>query len=191
MNRRRPRRAERGFTLIELLMVALVAVLLIGGALPTSVRRYQRLQLERYARQLRLAAKYARLYAVETNQACHLVLDEGSRSFMVVARLSDDGAETIVSNPYVRPCQMEERYTFEKIVIMPAGGESVSSDETRSVVVFRPDGTADTAVIQIGDGAHQYSVSILGATGKAKVQRGRVEEVPLDVIDLDATGGVG
>jgi len=188
-------RVAGGFTLIEILVVALIAVMLIGGALPTSVRRYQRLQAERYARQLRLAAKYARLYAVDTGQTCRLVLDAETRTFSVVVDVSEAeggpseaGGQRVLSNPYMRPCRMEDRYQFEQIVITPAGGESAASEESYQQILFRPDGTADTAVVQIGDGVHHYSVTISGATGKAKVQRGTVDEVPAGVVDLDATG---
>jgi hypothetical protein len=57
-------------------------------------------------------------------------------------------------------------------------------DEQRAIV-FSPNGTAQSAIIQIGDGKNHYTVSICAATGKAKMHFGTAEKVEVSTIDLD------
>ncbi|MBN1126380.1 MAG: prepilin-type N-terminal cleavage/methylation domain-containing protein [Sedimentisphaerales bacterium] len=177
---------RHGFTLIEILVVTIIGVMLMGGMLNVSVQRYRRMQVEQYAKQLFLAAKYARTYAVEHQKPCQLVLSEETNSFAVYGQASQSSGETVLSNPYTRPRTMDNDIQFEKIAITPSGSEETQTGlEQQSVVVFRPDGSADTAIIQIGNGTNHYSIAISGGTGKAKVQSGELDELPVDVIDLD------
>ena len=58
--------------------------------------------------------------------------------------------------------------------------------ENLSTIVFMPDGTAQSAVIQIGNEKTHYALSINAATGKAKLFPGTVENVKASSVDLDA-----
>ena len=52
--------------------------------------------------------------------------------------------------------------------------------------MFSPNGSAQTAVVQIGDGKTHYAISISAATGKAKIYFGISEDIEVRIIDLDA-----
>jgi len=58
--------------------------------------------------------------------------------------------------------------------------------EDLPTIIFLPDGTAQSAVVQIGDEKTHYTVSINAATGKAKLVSGTVENVKVSTVDLDA-----
>ena len=64
-------------------------------------------------------------------------------------------------------------------------GASDDQEQEGSYVVFRPDGTADSALIDIGNGTKNYVVFISAATGKVKILDEDIEELPEMVIDLD------
>ncbi|MBN1817362.1 MAG: prepilin-type N-terminal cleavage/methylation domain-containing protein [Sedimentisphaerales bacterium] len=180
-------RARRpGFTLIEIMVVTIIGAMLMGGLLNVSMHRYRRMQVEQYAKQFFLAAKYARIYAIERQEPCHLMLSQETNSFAVYGRVSPSGGETVLSNPFTRPRTMDNGIQFEKIAITPAGAESTPAELGQQMaIVFRPDGSADTAIIQIGNGTDHYSIAISGGTGKARVQLGELDELPVDVVDLD------
>jgi ribosomal protein L2 len=67
-----------------------------------------------------------------------------------------------------------------------------TTDDEEQAIVFSPDGTAQPAVIQIGDGKTHYTISISTATGRAKMYFGAAEDlktgtdVRIGTIDLDA-----
>jgi hypothetical protein len=82
---------------------------------------------------------------------------------------------------------MEGEVRFEKIEISPTfrvddGPEAGSGQE---MIMFNPDGTADTAVVQIGDGKNHYTVYLSAGSGRAEVCFGEAEEVRRKIIDLD------
>ena len=75
--------------------------------------------------------------------------------------------------------------TFEVVNIATLAAESTSDEEPQQRIVFRPDGSAESAVVQFGDGDTQYTVAILASTGKANLTVGTADEVNVAVIDLD------
>ena len=54
------------------------------------------------------------------------------------------------------------------------------------LIAFAPDGTSQTAVVQIGDGETHYTLSVNEVTGKSKLYPGTVKDVKIDTVDLDA-----
>jgi hypothetical protein len=150
---------------------------------------YKRLLVEKAANDIYLAAKYARLVAVEKQKSCRLVLDdEASRFALTFSQNNADGemeGKGVIANQYSRPATFADGVIYEKIAIVPSG-EPDEDTENQNMITFYPDGTADTAVIQIGDGKNVYTVSIQAATGKAKVIRGLPDEMAMGVVDLDA-----
>ena len=75
---------------------------------------------------------------------------------------------------------------FESIAIRPA--YVLMQDPSFSVtkvIYFSPNGTADQALVQIGDGFRHYTLSIPIGTGCPKLIRGTVEDVTPDSYDLD------
>ena len=172
-----------GFTIIELLLVVVILGMLAGAAGYASVGRYQRLQVEKAAKGIFLAAKYARIIAVEKQRRCSLVLDTTENFFCL--SISSSGGESIVSNAYTKPCSLAEGVSFEGISIAQINDTGFGEAKAENVIVFNPDGTAENAVLQIGDGKNHYTVYISAATGKAKIEFGEAKESSVDVIDLD------
>lgn len=177
--------SRRAFTIVEILVVVMVLALLASGFVGAYLGTYKRLLVEKAASDVYLAAKYARIVAIERRQSCVLALDKESGGFGLTFPQGGAAGENIVSNQYSRPGTFADGVKYEKIAISPSV-EPDEEDEDKDIVTFKADGTADNAVIQIGDEKNVYTVYIYAATGKAKMKRGLPEEVAIGVIDLDA-----
>ncbi len=182
--RARMRRRPSGFTLIELLLVVALVVLLAGLGGNRYIVAYKRMLVEKAAKDIYLMAKYARVLAIEKRIDCKLVLDEAGKSFFLAAGYS--GAENVITDRYSKPQELGGGVEFEAVEVTSTVETDQEDWENVKVVVFRPDGTADTAIIQLGDGKNHYSVYVMAATGKAKIMFGEADDVPVDIIDLDA-----
>jgi prepilin-type N-terminal cleavage/methylation domain-containing protein len=178
-----------GFTVVELMVVVIIIVMLASAMGGYYVGTYKRMQVEDVARQIMLAAKYARLFAVEKQSSCSLVMDEKEKSFCLIrGDFQEDVSQAdqaVVSNSYTRPGRLEGDIMFEKVEVTSSGQTDAGIREDQSMVIFRRDGTADTAVIQVGDGKNHYTVYISAATGKAKVESDVAGESSIDIVDLD------
>ena len=181
---------QRGFTLIELLVVIAIVSLMASVGSGMFLGTFERLKVDKAASNLLLTAKYARMMAVEQQRRYTLCLDVLNNGFYLVTTLYDEETgqieEVIVQDPYCRPVTLENNITFEDIQITPIGLETTTESENLSTIVFMPDGTAQPAVIQIGNQKTHYALSINAATGKAKLVPGTVENVKVSTIDLDA-----
>lgn len=181
---------QRGFTLAEMLAVVLIISLLAGLGGGIYVGTYRRLLVERAARDLVLTARYARIMAIEQQQQYRIQLDVANGGFYLVTTQfneEDDRAEQMtVRNAYCRPVQFEGQVQFEDIQITPIGLETESEVGDEQTIAFSPGGTAQSAIIQVGDAKTHYTVGIWASTGKAKVYFGTTENVELGTVDLDA-----
>jgi hypothetical protein len=83
---------------------------------------------------------------------------------------------------------MEGNVTFEDIQVLPVGMETeIAGDEEEGAsILFRPDGTAQAAIVQIGDGKTHFAIAISPATGLAKITSGTSEDISIGIMDLDA-----
>jgi prepilin-type N-terminal cleavage/methylation domain-containing protein len=181
--------SARGFSLVELLAVVVLIALMASATGGLAYGTYRKMLVEKAAKKVYLAAKYARLLAVERQTQCRLTLDAESRSFCLTMGAGDLTSEQVavrlVSDAYSRPTQFGGEVKFEQIKIVSSlQAETGSEDESKSIV-FYPDGTADTAAVQIGDGKNHYAVYVLAATGKAQVRLGAADETPVTIVDLD------
>ena len=177
-----------GFTLVELLLVVVIIVLLAGTGGSFYFRTYKRMLVEKAAKEVVLAAKYARVLAIEKGLRCRLILDETDKKFCLTIKdknsRDDEKKESMITDQYSRPREFGGDVRFEEVKITSAGqGDEITEEER--VIVFRPDGTADTAILQIGDSKNHYTVYIMAATGKAHVKFGEAGELPMEIIDLD------
>ena len=180
-----------GFSLIELLAVVVLISLMASATGGMAYGTYRKMLVEKAAKKVYLAAKYARLLAVERHMHCRLILDKESRSFCLTlggGDLTSEGAAVkLISDAYSKPTQFGGEVEFEQIMVissLQAETETDSKDELKTIV-FYPNGTADTAALQIGDGKNHYAVYVLAATGKTKVRLGEANEMPVEIVDLD------
>jgi prepilin-type N-terminal cleavage/methylation domain-containing protein len=179
-------RLRYGFTLVELLVV--IAIIAIGSSIGAGfyAGTFGRLQVERAARDLLLTAKYGRIKAIEQQRRCKIELDATNGGFwLVVDQLNEETEQTeqtIVRDFYSKPVEFAETVKFEEIQITPIGSEETSEE---AAIVFLPNGTSQSAVIQIGNGKNHYTISICAATGRAKIYQGTSEQVQTKTIDLD------
>jgi len=181
---------QRGFTLIELLVVVAIISLVasLGGGMLFGT--YDRLKVDKAASNLLLTAKYARMMAIEQQRRYTLCLDLLNNEFFLMTTVLDEQTgqteETIVRDPYCKPVILEDYIRFEDVQITPISTETTAWAEELSTIVFLPDGTAQAAVIQIGNEKTHYTLSINAATGKAKLIFGTIENVKYSTVDLDA-----
>jgi len=182
---------ECGFTLVEVLVVVVIIGLLGGLGGGVYIGTYRKLLVEKAARDFFLTAKYARIMAIEKQRQYKIVLDTANNGFhLVTTQMDEEGGQTeqmIVRDSFCKPVVFDNATGFEDIKITPMSlVTTTEDDEDEQSIVFSANGTAQTAIIQIGNGKNHYTITIAAATGKAKVYEGIVEDVDVGVIDLDA-----
>ena len=179
-----------GFTLVEVLVVVVIIGLLGGLGGGVYIGSYKRLLVEKAARDFFLTAKYARIMAIEKQNKYKIVLDVVNNGFhLATTQMNEEGGQAeqvIVRDSFCKPVTFEGDIVFADIQITPIGVEATEEEEDEQSIVFSANGTAQTAVIQIGDGRTHYTITISAATGKAKVYDGISDEVEVGVVDLDA-----
>ncbi len=180
---------RRGFTLLEILVVVVIITMVAGLGGSYGMGTYKRLIVEKTARQLLLMATYARIMAIEQQRPYELQVRAGNTGFLLtttgVNQETGDSERTIVSDYYCRPVEFDGDVKFEEVVLTTATGESLLESDEEQKVIFLPNGSAETAVLQIGDGKSHYTVAVVAATGKAILYEGTVKEVEMMSIDLD------
>ena len=179
-----------GFTISEVLLVVVIIGLISGTGAGLYVGTFRKLQVERAAYDFLLTAKYARLMAIEQQKQYKMELDLTTKGFYLTTALWDEEGEQagqeIVKNFYCKPVQFEGDVEFEAVEVVPNGWETESSSEEQKTIVFSPNGTSQSAVVQIGNGKTHYAISISAATGRAKMYFGTAEKVKVGTTDLDA-----
>jgi Tfp pilus assembly protein FimT len=181
----------RGFSIAEVLLVALIIGLIAASGTGLYVGTFEKLRVQKAAYDFFLAAQYARIMAIERRSPYKMQLDTAGNGFLLTTMQWDEegeqAGEQVVMNPYFRPVEFEGNVTFEDVVIAPTGLETETDEvtEDQQTVVFSPNGTAQTAVVQIGNGTTHYTISISAATGRAKMYFGTAENVKTTTTDLD------
>ena len=185
-----------GFTLVEVLVVVVIIALVAGIGSGIYMGTYKRMLVEKAARDFLLTAKYARIMAIEKQRQYEIRLDVANNGFHLATTQLDEETEqteqTFVKDPYCKPVEFEGDVKFEDVQITPTGLETTTGDDDEQPIVFLPNGTAQSAVIQVGDGKTHYTISISAATGRAKMYFGAVEDIKtgtdviVGAVDLDA-----
>lgn len=182
------RETTQGFTLLEVLVVIVLMSLLLGLGGGLYAGSYQRMLLEKAAKDIYLMARYARVAAIESQKPHQMMFDRTNKRFWVETTEQDEdtlqSSQVMVSNSFCRPQTLPESVTFEEIGILVLF-QTEADIESESFVTFLPNGTADTAAIQVGDGQIHYSIGVASSTGKVTLVSGTVDEIQKVTIDLD------
>ncbi len=183
-------KSGRGFTLTEILLVVAIIAMIGGLGSGYCVGTYKKLIVEKAARQFLLTARYARIMAIEQQRPYELQIDPNNQGFLLATTQTDpetgETREVAVQDFFCKPVRFEGEVKFEDVqMALYAEG---SADETGSEqgIVFYPNGSAESAVFQLGDGKSHYSVAIVAATGKASLYPGETKDIKTTSIDLDA-----
>ncbi len=181
---------QRGFTIPELLLVVIIIGLLAGAGTGMYVGSFRSMQVKKAALDFLLTARYARIMAMERQMQYTMDLDLANQAYsLTTLRWDETGqqvAQETVRDSYCRPVQFEGDIKFEAVEIMPGLWETESAGEGQQTMAFWPNGTAQAAVVQIGNEKTHYTISISAATGRAKMYFGTAENVKVTTTDLDA-----
>jgi len=170
--------------------VVVIIGLISGTGAGLYVGTFRKLQVERAAYDFLLMAKYARLMAIEQQKQYKMQLDLAAKGFYLTTVLWDEDSgqagQEIVKNFYCKPVQFEGDVEFETVEVAQNNWGTESASEEQKTIAFSPNGTSQSAVVQIGNGNTHYAISISAATGRAKMYFGTVEKIKVGTTDLDA-----
>jgi prepilin-type N-terminal cleavage/methylation domain-containing protein len=178
-----------GFTLIEVLLVVAIIALLSGLGGGMYVGTYKGLLVEKAARHFLLMARYARIAAIEHQQPYELQLNPEKGFLLTTTRQNAVTGQTevvYVKNYYCRPVEFEGDVKIEDLKTARSSVGLLEEVEQELKIVFLPNGTAQDAVVQIGDGKTHYSIAIVASTGRTRLYAGQAGNVKNATIDLDA-----
>ncbi len=183
------RTSARGFTLTEILLVVAIIAMVGGLGSGYAVGTYKKLLVEKAARQFLLMARYARIMAVEQQRPYELLIDPNNQGFFLTTtqmnRETGDSERIIVRDFFCKPVKFEGQVRFEDVQMMQYTGDSSAEVGPEQKIVFLPNGSAESAVLQLGDGRTHYSIVVVAATGKASLYPGVTTDIQTASIDLD------
>lgn len=188
MKARGPNAKKFGFTIIEILLVVALIAIMAGVAGGFYAGTYKKAAVRKSVREFLLATRYAKVLAIERQSKCQLKLDAANNGFTLVIDQLDAEARTdgqLVKDLYFKPVKFTEGVKFEDIKIGLGDLQESLEIEQENIITFFYDGTAQTAVIQIGDGTDHYTISISAVNGKVRIAEGTAEKLKSDTIDLD------
>lgn len=170
-------------------MVAMIAM--IGGlGSGYCVGTYKKLIVEKAARQFLLTARYARIMAIEQQRPYELQIDPNNQGFLLATTETDpetgESSKVAVRDFFCKPVRFEGDVRFEDVQMAMYAEGSADPTGMEQGIVFRPNGSAESAVFQLGDGKTHYSIAIVAATGKASLFPGLTTDIKTTTIDLDA-----
>jgi prepilin-type N-terminal cleavage/methylation domain-containing protein len=174
-------RRINGFTLLELVVTAALIALLTSATWVTYTRTWKQWVLRQNAQQLYLAARYARVLAIEGRKPCQLVIDQQKSAIYILQESDESEGETLVSNVWHRSVLLADSVRIERITTLDANSVGAPKGE----ITFHPDGSADAVSVQVGNGIRCYTIQIQAATGRAKLLDGAIITYEPERIDLD------
>jgi len=181
---------KSGFTLVELLVAIVIMTVLtgIGASLLTGTN--QQLQVQKAANALLVMSQYARMSAIEEQRAYKLYIDKANNEFYLLTTIFDEETQTaeeiVLEDSLVAPVTLEGATMIEDVRLVSNDNYSGSTSSDQYIITFAPDGSSQTAIVQIGDEKTTFTLSINEVTGKSKLIKGTVDDVEIDTIDIDA-----
>ena len=181
---------KKGFTLVEMILVIVLIGLLSGVGAGFAHGTLKSLQVKKAARDFLLAAKFARITAIEQQQICAIEINREENLFNVVIEVNDPQTGEIlqvpINNQFFKPVKFPSGVVFEEIQINNLGAPLIREESDVILpIFFYPNGTTQASVVQIGDGRSHFTISTNPATGRTKLFSGTAEQAETGVIDLD------
>lgn len=163
MNTTAPKSAQRGLTLIEAGIVAAIAAVLVGAALPSFQQARERRHLEGLAAQLRTDIAHARSLAVARNQSVRLGLAAGSCYVLHTGAAgacscSDDGKASCKGDATLL---RHEAFT-------PGSGVRLSSNSTSMVFDGQRGTVSPTGTIKLTGSSGAAIHTVVNIMGRAR-----------------------
>lgn len=177
-----------GFTLVELLVVILLVVMLAGVMGGGYFRQHKKRQADTTAQELLLAAKYARVVAVERQVPCTLKLDTSSGGFYLtidkVDSTSAEAEEVVLSNAYTKPVELPGEVQFLQISVQPRYAYLMAADSAQNSGSSRSDSLGSSMIsswvqseTERSSSLSSDTLSLLGVTDEATA----IEEEPNEI----------
>ena len=147
-------------------------------------------ELRGSARQLLVAAQYARDFAATRRRKCRLTIDLDQQQYVLTAQSAPqhNPSEFVpLATGLGKAQRLSQGVRFVKVRVEPRKGHDQPDQppEQLNYITFEPNGQADAAVLEITNGQQSYSVLIVPHTGYAKLIEGTTRALPNDRLDLD------
>jgi prepilin-type N-terminal cleavage/methylation domain-containing protein len=156
-------RKAGGFTMIEMAIVAVLIGVIATLAVPLFTRTLPRLKCHAEARNLLSAVRAARSRAISENAQYGVYFDTGARTYILFKDIVNQTqyryniGDSIVAGPVVLDPNVtytSTTFTNNSIVMMPTGAASQTG----------------TVGVNTTGGDSPFTISVLAATGKTKLQ---------------------
>ena len=154
---------HHGFTLLEMMIVVVLVGILAAMAVPSFVRTFPRLKARAEARNMLNLVRTARSRAISENSQYGVYFNTARRQYVIFkdtvspSTATYNAGDSLLTNPVnIDPNVVYSTCTF-----------------ANSCVVFLASGAAaqsGTVTVNTTDGSRAYSLSVLAATGKSKLQ---------------------
>jgi len=163
---------EAGFTFLELMLVLVLVSVLAAVVAPSFSKAMPTLAVRSAARMVFASAQRARSESVARAVRFVLVLDLSEQTLSVRAEsdpLNAPGDFEELAEPWAKPVQLPARANVERVTITE-DDQSEALTDGECEVLFRPDGTAQDAEIEIvSDSGTEHWVIVRGVTGRVEI----------------------
>ncbi len=181
---------SKGFTLVEIIVVVVIISVLAAMAVPRMYAGNSSSKLRGSARQLLVAAQYARDFAATRRSKCRLTIDPQQQQSALTfqpAPPRNPGKFVPLATSLGKVQHLPKGIRFARVWIQPRQSLAQTDQLSKKLdyITFDPDGQADAAALEITNGKQTFSVVIAPYTAYAKIIEGPVRELPNDRIDLD------
>ena len=164
------------FTLIEIMVVVVVVAILSAMAIPSMVGSQRRAELRTQSDRLVETLRYARRMAVLQGRTLRVVLvvedpEQARRSSyhleVATTDLDEPQAFQKATGGSVKPAVLPDTVRLEGVeVTLDQYAASPEGFGQRSAIHFRPDGSADAALLSLGNGQQSQRIVVDATSGR-------------------------